>query len=88
MEKGTMMIDVGTALTVLSFAFGAWAWVVAWGVKIIRHEMGQTRAAAAAAGQSLENHILATERRLTMLETEFGFIRRYLARGLDKDDES
>lgn len=82
-----MVIEIGTALTILSFAFGAWAWVVAWGVKIIRHEMGQTRAAAAAAGQSLENHILATERRLTMLETEFGFIRRYLVREIENKDE-
>jgi len=74
------MIEVGTALTALAGAFGVWAWVVAWGVGVIRREMAFTRAAAGKATDSLEAHILATERRLTMLETEFAFIRRYLAK--------
>lgn len=80
------MVEIGTALTALSFAFGIWAWVVAWGVKVIRKEMAETRAATVKTGNALEAHILATERRLTMLETEFAYIRRYLSRWHDEDE--
>lgn len=83
-----MVIEVGTALTALSFAFGIWAWVVAWGVKVIRNEMTLLRRASQETSRSLEAHILATERRLTMLETEFGFIRRYLSKDPDQSESS
>lgn len=79
-----MIVDIGLALTFLSFAFGLWAFVLQWGVRVIRKEMSETRDATVKTGIALEAHILATERRLTMLETEFGFVRRYLTR----DDEN
>lgn len=75
-----MEIDIGTALTILAIAFGGWAWVVAWGANMIRTEMRRTSEATVSTGKSLETHILATEKRLTMLETEFGFIRHVLRR--------
>ena len=80
-----MVIDVGTGLSLLAGAFGIWAYVVAWGVRVIRNEMAETRQATVKTGHALEAHILATERRLTMLETEFSFIRRYLVRMGDDD---
>lgn len=75
-----MTIDIGLALTLLALAFGAWAWVVAWGADVIRKEMKRTSDATEITGKSLEAHILATERRLTMLETEFSYIRRYMVK--------
>lgn len=80
-----MIVDIGLALTFLSFAFGIWAWVVGWGVKVIRREMMETRQATVKTGHALEAHILATERRLTMLETEFGYVRRYLTKVFPHD---
>lgn len=83
-----MQISIETALAVLAGAFGIWAWIVGWGVSVIKREMENTRNAALRASESLENHILATERRLTMLETEFGFLRRYLSFKEDTRHES
>lgn len=74
-----MVIDVGTGLTVLGASFAAWAWVVAWGVGVVRREVSQLREAAEDTAKSLTQHILLTEKRLTMLESEFAFIRRYLS---------
>lgn len=63
------------ALTVLSIAFGAWAWVVAWGVNVIRREVHEMKNAASHTGNTLTAHVTQTERRLTMLETEFGWLK-------------
>jgi hypothetical protein len=68
-------IDLGTALTVLSGAFGVWAWVVAWGVSVIRKEVQDMRSSTKDMGLILTSHIHQTERRLTMLETEFGWFK-------------
>ena len=68
-------IDLGTALTVLSIAFGVWAWVVAWGVSVVRKEVAEMKSAAKETGATLASHVHQTERRLTMLETEFGWIK-------------
>ena len=68
-------INLGTALTALSIAFGVWAWVVAWGVSVIRKEVHDMKVAAATTGGQLTAHVHQTERRLTMLETEFGWIK-------------
>lgn len=83
-----MIVDVGLALTFLSFAFGLWALVLQWGVKVIRKEMADTRAEAVKTGQALVEHTLVTEKRLTMLETEFGFVRRYLTRMEEQSHDS
>lgn len=81
-----MVIDVGTGLSIFGAAFGMWAWVVAWGVTIVRKEVKELRDAAMKTATSLEQHILLTERRLTMLETEFSFIRRYLTHDSSQPD--
>lgn len=72
---GNTDIDVGTALTVLSIAFGVWAWVVAWGVSVIRKEVQDMKHAATNTGATLNAHVHQTERRLTMLETEFAWLK-------------
>lgn len=68
-------MDVSTALTALSVAFGVWAWVVAWGVGVVRKEVQDMKSAAKETGSTLSDHVNQTERRLTMLETEFGWIK-------------
>ena len=72
---GSAGINLGTALTTLSIAFGVWAWVVAWGVSVIRKEVHDMKVAASMTGGQLTAHVNQTERRLTMLETEFGWIK-------------
>jgi hypothetical protein len=68
--------SIGNALTALSIAFAVWAWVVAWGVAIVRKEALEMKALAAASNAALNAHINQTERRLTMLETEFQYVKR------------
>jgi hypothetical protein len=68
--------SIGNALTALSIAFGVWAWVVAWGVAIVRKEAQEMKSLAQASNHALNAHIHQTERRLTMLETEFGWIKQ------------
>jgi len=57
-------------------AFGAWAFVVGWGIGVIRKEVGEIKIQAAETARMQMMHVNQTERRLTMLETEFGFLRR------------
>ena len=71
-----MNIDIGTGLAILGAAFGAWAFVVGWGIGVIRKEVGEIKVQAAETTRIQVMHVNQTERRLTMLETEFGFIRR------------
>ena len=80
------MDEMAIALTVFGLAFGAWAWVVAWGVGVIRKEVQEMKLAAAQTGGQLTAHVNQTERRLTMLETEFGWIKAGMkyANGGDK----
>ena len=68
-------IGLDRALTVLSIAFAVWAWVVAWGVSVIRSEVQDMKKEAHSAATTLTAHVHQTERRLTMLETEFGWIK-------------
>lgn len=74
-----MDIDIADALFVGATAFGAWAWVVWWGIRVVRKEIGSLAVSAEATAKALTDHILLTEKRLTMLETEFAFVRRYLS---------
>lgn len=76
----TPQIDVVDAVAIAAAAFGAWAWLGWWGVRVIRKELQQVTLAASATAEALTAHILLTEKRLTMLETEFAFVRRYLGR--------
>lgn len=75
---------MGTALTVLSIAFGVWAWVVAWGVRVIRAEVQDMRHSTREMGSTLTAHVNQTERRLTMLETEFSFIKVAVQKGAER----
>ena len=90
-----MEFSLGAGIAIFGAAFAAWAWVVAWGVGIVRNEISQLRAVIKDTAdrqtdiaKNQEQHILLTERRLTMLETEFGYIRRYLAHGADHDEST
>ena len=67
--------DIDTALTALSIAFAVWAWVVAWGVSVVRKEVSEMKHTAQAATHAWTEHVTQTERRLTMLETEFHWVK-------------
>jgi len=69
------VISLEAALTVLGMAFGAWAAVVAWGVQVIRQEVRDMKAAAKGTSDSLTSHVNQTERRLTMLESEWRWLK-------------
>jgi len=84
MDLESTGVSIGTALTVLSMAFGVWAWVVAWGVRVIRSEVQDMRASTREMGTTLTAHVNQTERRLTMLETEFSFIKIAVQKGAEK----
>lgn len=73
-----MQIDVSIVLTILGMAFGGWAFVVAWGVGVIRKEVKELKEQILLTSQTQILHVNQTERRLTMLETEFSFLRRRL----------
>ena len=69
-------IDLSTAVAIFGLAFGAWAFVVAWGVGVIKKEVVELKELARSTQEKHEQHVNQTERRLTMLETEFGYLRR------------
>lgn len=104
-------MDLGLAMTIFALAFGAWAWVVMYGVRFMKsgiHEMksevlidlGETKKSVNDAIGNLERHmsrelaelrvqqaktsevqsahIHQTERRLTMLETEFNYVKMHM----------
>ena len=71
-------LTLPSAVAIFGLAFGAWAWVVAWGINIVKREVHSLKEAAESTAKSLDNHVLLTEKRLTMLEVEFGYIRRYM----------
>lgn len=75
-EEFNVDIDIGTGLTILGMAFGGWAAVVAWGIGVIRKEVAEIKLQTARTTEIQTLHVNQTEKRLTMLETEFGFIRR------------
>jgi len=71
-------LTLPAAIAIFGLAFGAWAWVVAWGINIVKREVHSLKIAAESTSKSLEAHVLLTEKRLTMLEVEFGYLRRYM----------
>ena len=76
-------ISMGTALAIFGLAFGAWAWVVAWGVSVVRREVQDMKSIANSSSVALNAHIHQTERRLTMLETEFQYVKLAVTRHPD-----
>jgi len=79
-------MTIGNALSLLSLAFGVWAWVVAWGIAAIRRETTSMAMVATETSKALSAHIHQTERRLTMLETEFKYISRRIRVSDDEND--
>ena len=73
-------ISIGTGIAVFGAAFACWAWVVAWGIGVMRREMQDLKSALASLSSEQHVHINQTERRLTMLETEFTFLKSHLYR--------
>lgn len=69
-------IEIGTGLAILGAAFGGWAAVVAWGIGVIRKEVAEIKTQSMEVSRIQVQHVNQTERRLTMLETEFSFLRR------------
>lgn len=109
--QGVIYVNLGTALTLLALAFGAWAWVVAYGVRFLKSgiadmkddvlkDLAETKRVVSSQLNDLERHmsrelnglqlqqaktsevqsahIHQTERRLTMLETEFQYVKIHL----------
>lgn len=68
-------LKLPTAIAIFGLAFGFWGWVVAWGISVIRKEVGEIRAEIHSTSAAQQVHINQTERRLTMLETEFSYIK-------------
>ena len=74
-------IPVGTALTIFGAAVGCWAWVVGWAASVIRREVADLKKHVEAFATTQAAHVTQTERRLTMLETEFAYIKAAVYRG-------
>jgi len=81
----TMQIEITTALAMGSGALGLGAWVVAWVVAQLRKDLGRMtdemrgiKEAENSTATQLTEHIRLTEKRLTMLEVEFGYLRRFI----------
>lgn len=68
-ENNLSHISLGTGITVLALAFGAWAWVVAWGVMVVRREIEEIRKASKATAEELHKISLNREARISHLET-------------------
>jgi hypothetical protein len=64
-------IPIGTAISIFAVAFGAWAWVVHWGVRVIREEVASLKAQVEAAAEAAHEATIATEHRMTRIEAEF-----------------
>jgi hypothetical protein len=63
-------IPLGTGIAILGMAFGAWAWVVAWGVSVIRREVGELKMDVAAARRDAHEAKIEVEHRLTAVESD------------------
>ena len=80
-------IELGTGIAIFGGAFAMWAWVVAWGVAIMRRELEGVKGQISSFASQQNLHITQTERRLTMLETEFQFIKTHMYIRHQKADE-
>lgn len=79
-------ISLGGGIAVFGGAFACWAWVVAWGVSVMRKEMHELKTTLTGVSAAQNVHIQQTERRLTMLETEFQFIKSRLYHLAPRDE--
>lgn len=68
-------IELGTGIAIFGLAFAAWAWIVAWGVGVMRREFSELKGQVQAMGATQQAHVVQTERRLTILESEFGYLK-------------
>lgn len=64
-------IPVGTAISLFAVAFGGWAWVVHWGVRVIREEVAELKTQVEAAAKASHDSMLSAEHRMTRIESEF-----------------
>lgn len=64
-------IPVGTAISMFAVAFGGWAWVVHWGVRVIRDEVAELKGQVEAAADAAHQATVSTEHRMTRIEAEF-----------------
>lgn len=69
------MLGIETALTVLGISFSMWAGVVAWGVAVLRKEASDMKQTNKEITTALTTHITQTERRLSMLEAEWRWLK-------------
>lgn len=67
MEHG---LSIGTALTVFGAAFGCWAWVVGWGVSVIRKEVHELKDQMKTATNQAQSKWIEVEHRLTIVESD------------------
>jgi hypothetical protein len=63
-------IPIGTAVTLFAVAFGAWAWVVMWGVTVIRREVDGLKTQVSAMASQAHQQMLEVEHRLTVVESD------------------
>jgi len=71
-------IDLGTGIAIFGVAFGAWAWVVMWGVNVMRREFSELKGQVQSMNATHNAHVIQTERRLTMLESDFQYVKARL----------
>lgn len=62
-------IPIGTAIAILGLAFGAWAWVVMWGVGVVRREISELKLELREERSQARKERVETEGRLSHLET-------------------
>jgi hypothetical protein len=67
MEQG---ISMPTAIAIFGFAFGCWAWVVGWGVAVIRRELDDLKNKVHHASVESTKMMLDVEHRLTVVESD------------------
>lgn len=72
-----MTLSLEMALGMLGLAFTVWAGVVAWGVGVIRKEVADMKLSGKDTSTALTTHVTQTERRLSMLETEWRWLKEW-----------
>jgi predicted amino acid racemase len=69
-------IPIGTGITIFACAFGAWAWVVAWGVTVIRREVSELKSEVRVASAEAHESRVHIEGRIAHLEAVAAFCRK------------
>ena len=63
-------ISMPTAVAIFGLAFGCWAWVVGWGVSVIRRELDDLKDKVHHASMESTRTMLEVEHRLTVVESD------------------